>query len=368
MVNVAAMTLLLNNSRGGFGFGGGGSSEKINDRYADLKSAAGGFRIDGTSVITAYLDGRCKLTAYGTATDVQNMFGEHASVKRLDDSVAEYKAEAEKRLNMVTPPSFLEKIMVLRRSMGYTKAGKALSTSTLGMSSLAAGMISLAARSYGRAKGFVLDRFGEKDKNKQSFSQRLSDLKRREDLKDDLKKLNRLEKVSKAVSADDYLRYQAKYDRPAHNYSTTRNKILEEYLGYNSNVWVTDDGALEKTSWFGTYKEGVPLKDVDEALKKTEERIGSVALPSGAEKILMKADRWLNRRNRNKPVTSSLTQAASAVIGRAVDNYVAAREKKDPSFKGKLSLYTRFAEIRSRREYEQDAVKLKALQKKITGR
>lgn len=366
MVNVAAMALLLNNSRGGLGFGGG-RDEDIEDRYSELNAAKGGFRIDGTSVMTAYLDGRCKLTAYGTATDASNLFGEPAQLRNVEGAVAEYKAEAEKRLNMITPPSFLEKVMVLRRSLGYTKGGKALSTSTLGLSSVAAGMISLAARSYGRAKDFVLDKFGEKDKNKQSFSERLSNLKKRVDLKDDLKKLNRLETAYPAARADDKLRYEAKYDRPKATLASS--KLLDQYLtNSRAIIRVTKDGAMEKQSWFDTYQEKVPMKDVEETMQKTDAAIKMITPPSGIEKILKAADRLMERRNSEKPVTSSLTHALSAVINKAIDGYVAAKEKKDPAFKGRLSLYGRFAEIGQRRELKKDAVKLRALHQKMTGR
>lgn len=363
------MTLLLNNSRGGFGLGGGRENEDIKDRYSELESARGGMRIDGTSVLTAYLDGRCKLTVYGESTDAKNMFGEYAKVENMPKAVSEYKAEAEKRLNMITPPSFMEKVMMLRRSMGYTKAGRALNTSTLGLTAVAAGMVSLAARSYGRAKDFVLENLGEKHKTKLSFSERLSQLKKRTDLKDDLKKLGRLEKLSAAVKADDALRYKASYTRYMPKKTLAASQLLDQYLrGSDSIIRVEKDGSLEKRSWIGTYHERVPMKDVEQTLQKTQAAVEMITPASGMEKFLKAADKWVETRNVNDSVNSSWTQVLSAVVGKAVDSYVAAREKKDPSFKGRLSLYSRFAEISKRRELEKDAVKLRALHQKMAGR
>lgn len=375
MINVAAMTLLLNNRHGGLGLGsrrsgGGRDNEDIEDRYGELEAARDGMRIDGTSVLTAYLDGRCKLTAFGESTDAKNLFGEYAWVRDVQKAVSQYKAEAEKRLNMITPPSFMEKVMVLRRSIGYTKAGQALNTSTLGLTAVAAGMVSLAARSYGRAKGFVLEKLGGKEKSKLSFSERLTQLKRRVDLKDDLKKLNKFEKSSAAVMADDNLRCKAGYHRYISKKTLTDSRLLDEYLRKSDEfIQLQADGCLKRSSWFGgTHYEKVPMKDVEQAMQKTQAGIEMIEPASGMEKILKAADSWVNDRNINKPVNSSLTQVLSAVVGKAVDGYIAAREKKDPSFKGRLSLYSRFAEINKRNELKKDAVKLRALHHKMTGR
>lgn len=365
MMNVAAMTLLLNNRRGGFGVSlgdGWGEPEQAPERY-DIPEARGGSRIDGTSVLTAYLDGRCTITAFGTSS-AQNLFGE--KLKTSMKSVPAYKAYAEQKINMVTPPSFMEKMMLLRRTLKDKKAARMLSRTTLGATSLAAGMISLAARSYGRARGFVLEKLLDREMP-QTFTERLIDLKSRAEFKSDVKKLGRLEKLNATIDENRNLQSKTSYmDGMTRHRNQTTSRLLIAYLYGDRDI--DEKGVSNVRSNAQLRETVVSLKEVEQTLDKTTAQINMVDPPTRTESFLMKAGKWLENRQRYSSVDSTLTQASSAVIAKVTERYIRNNEQKNPEFKGRLSMFSRFSDIRLRRQYEQDAARLQTLQRKMTGR
>ncbi len=365
MMNVAAMTLLLDNRRGGLGLSSGegwSEPEGFPERY-DIPEARGGCRIDGTSVLTAYLDGRCRITAFGTSS-ARNLFGEN--LKTSMAGIPAYKAYAEQKVNMVTPPSFMEKMMLLRRTLKDKKAARVLSRTTLGATTLAAGMISLAARSYGRAKGYMLEKLTDREAP-QTFTERLTELKSRADFKSDLKKLDRLEKLTTSIGEDQKLQAKTFYadGMTRHRHQTT-SRLLISYL-YGERE-IDEKGVSNVRSNAQLRETVVSLKEVEQTLDKTTAQINMAAPPTRTEAFLMQAGKWLENRHRNSSVDSTLTQAAAAVIAKVTERYIRENEKKNPEFKGRLSMFSRFSDIRLRGQYEQDAVRLQALQQKMSGR
>lgn len=328
--------------------------------------------LQGTSILVGYLDGRCKMTAYGTA-DVENLWGDKGVARNLREA-PQYKEFAQKRLEMITPPTFMEKLMVLRHTMKNTEAGKVINTSTMGISAVAAGMVSLAARSYGKAKGYVVDKFLAADMNKEtdrkkSFTNRLTELKERNEFKADIKKLTKIEKVRGAL--DDREKMVENAERTLNNRHSFQsdNKLLGRYLRGDVHVEeISKEGGSESYHMGWRTHESTSLDEVKSALDKTKTQVDLVKPATAIENRLLDADRWLQKRYEEKSVDSSFTAAAAVIIGKVTQKYIEKQAQKDPNFNGKQSLHNRFEEISMRRKYEADASKLHALHKKMSGR
>lgn len=366
-MNVAATVLLLRGMRGHGGFGGGEGSDytQAQERYKIPEAYNAAYRIDGTSILTAYLDGRCKMTAFG-ASNAHNIFNDTLTERNLREQIPAYREYAQSQVNMITPPSFMEKVMLLRRTLKEQRAGRILNVSTLGLTALGTGMISLAARAYGRAKGHVLEKALGREK-RQGFSERLADLKSRQDFKRDLKKLDKLAAVrAQAVENSSYAAQTYYAEGTSRHRVFTTSELLNAYLFGRRDI--DEKGVSNVASDVYVRETSVSLQEVDRTLAKTAERIDMIEPPSRAEKILMRAEKWLEERRQYHSVDSSLTAAASALIGKMTQKYICRKEAENPDFKGKLSMYSRFSDIRLRGQYEQDAVKLKALRNKMATR
>lgn len=381
MANVAAMALFLSNNRNGGGGGFGPIREERKqanpDRYKDLSAERNernasqiwdARQIGDNTVLSAYLIGECKITAWGTS-NVENIFGTTPSSKNLN-KIPEYIDFAEKKIDMITPPSFLEKMMVLRHTLAEKKIAKAASIASLGMTTVAAGMISLAARSYGKAKEFVVDRFlPEKGDVKQpTFSERLTELKMRNEFKSDIKKLDKLQKVRESVSEREGFAGKAWYkDNVTRQNKQTQNSLLSSYLFGSREIDENGKSKIRASNGF-MRQDSVTLDEVKDATQKTQAQIDMFDPPTKMEDRLIKADLWLKKRYEDKPFDSRKTAIASFIIGKMADKYIKQQSEKDPNFKGKQDMFNRFSDIKLRRGYEADATKLHALQKKMTGR
>ena len=110
MANVAALYLLNRNGafKGLFSFDSSEGSVVRPDRYHKANI--------NDEVLESYLAGSCKIKVSGMS-DISNVFGQVArtNFKKLPD----YKQYAQKQLEMIEPPSFLEKMIRRKNDFGF---------------------------------------------------------------------------------------------------------------------------------------------------------------------------------------------------------------------------------------------------------
>lgn len=152
MTNVAAFYLLSRN--GAFkrlfsGEGNGGGELNYAERYDSMPNG-------GDKVLESYLSGDCKMSLSGFS-NVSNIWGDTFRAN-LDGNLPKYKQYAEKQLEMIEPPSFLEKMMVINKAAANTKLGKIAGKATLGAVPVALTITALSARAYGASRHFVMDK------------------------------------------------------------------------------------------------------------------------------------------------------------------------------------------------------------------
>lgn len=383
MVNVGAIALFVSNNQGG-GFGGGsfnnsGDYDKdgkiINNRYAELDEEVKGKRVDGTSALTAYLDGRCTLDSWGT-TDRSNFIGEHAKAEM--NRIEEYREFAEQKLSMITPPSFMEKLMTLRLKMKTDKTMRTINKSTLGIAGMAAGMISVTARSYGKAKHYVMTKFGneKKDPQKQTFKERLGDIQERVKYKRDIKKLDTLKEARDATQERGALARKTSFAEgmTRHHSPASYSSLLGRYLHGAALIDESGKGTLnlekyDRYSYQNKEISKMPATSVDEVnevMAKAQQQIDMVPPSTKVEAYLMEQMKKLPSLEKES-VESRKFRQMNKMINKAAKKYIAAKEKEDPNFKGKESMFQRLSDLRMRGEYEQDVVKLGALKQKMSG-
>lgn len=174
------------------------------DRFADAPFHS--------SLVENYLKGGAKLvwdTDHDLETNVRIKTKKGKEVEFQGESLkseeaAQYRAFIENKLEMIEPPSFLEKLMIADKKLGASKSGKIAGAVSLGVIPAAVGVAALSARAYGATRGFVMNKLNlhkkAKVKDKRTFAERLSDIKRREDYKKDLKILPEIENVMQGVN------------------------------------------------------------------------------------------------------------------------------------------------------------------------
>lgn len=162
-------------------------------------------------LVENYLKGGAKLVwntdrDWETTVQIKTKKGKEVSFQSKNlkkEEAAQYREFIEKRLEMIEPPSFLEKLMVANKTLAESKAGKIAGVASLGVVPAAVGVVALSARAYGATRGFVMDKLNlqDKPKNKQSFKERLANIKHREEYKKDLKTLPGIESAMQIVES-----------------------------------------------------------------------------------------------------------------------------------------------------------------------
>lgn len=164
MTNIAAFYLLSRNGAfNGLFSGAGGDSVELNfaDRYEDMRNGR-------SDVLESYLSGDCKMTI-GGYSNVSNLWGDTFRTN-LDDNLPKYKEFASKQLEMIEPPSFLEKMMVINKAAAHSKLGKIAGKATLGAVPVAMAVVALSARAYGASRHFVMDKLHLRQSDKKSLA------------------------------------------------------------------------------------------------------------------------------------------------------------------------------------------------------
>ncbi len=171
---------LLMNSRGGFGGGGSLISKPYEGRWT---------RDDGWSdrraLLSAYLNGEVRIDSNGRESGSERFgaWGGPGYVCR--DDVEERREKAVKKVNMVTPPTFLEKLTILPE-----RTPLAVDLTTLGVSYIATSLIAEVAKArvirMEREKGM-----SRKDAH-EAVNNRVNEISRQRVFKKDVKKLDAL--------------------------------------------------------------------------------------------------------------------------------------------------------------------------------
>lgn len=161
-----------------------------------------------SDLIENYLKGGAKLVwdtdaNWKSQVHIKTKKGKKVSVsdeKLAKEEASQYREFIEQKLEMIEPPSFLEKLMVANKTLTKSKAGRIASTVSVGVIPAAVGLAALSARAYGATRGFIMEKLDLRNKNQHTFKERLATLKDRVDYKHDLKMLPAAENVIQNVT------------------------------------------------------------------------------------------------------------------------------------------------------------------------
>lgn len=379
MTNIAAFYLLSRN--GAFdglfsGFGGGGSELNFADRYKGM----GNRRSD---VLESYLSGDCKMTI-GGYSNVSNLWGDTFRTN-LDEKLPKYKEFASKRLEMIEPPSFLEKMMVINKAAAHTKLGKIAGKATLGAVPVAMTVVALSARAYGASRHFVMDKLNLHQSDKKSFSERLAEIKNREGYKGDLKKIKKLETLREKSSV------RARMLRPgsapknttaAEDKPLSKNALLDAYmnLGWQISAQGTAEGFVSQVrDENGTIYRSMstaeqtakklnqnPLKssDLKEDLAHLQKTVEMIDPLTKTELKLIRRMERLEKAENDKFIGSPLLKVIDKSVELSLALY-SSRNKEGKERKGAKGFMTRMIEVQKRNDAERRLNKMRSLEKKL---
>lgn len=358
------------------------------DRFADAP-----FR---SPLVENYLKGGAKLVwntdqDWESSVQITTKKGKDVSFQGKNlkkEEAAQYRNFIENKLEMIEPPSFLEKLMVANKTLAASKSGKIASAASLGVVPAAVGVVALSARAYGATRGFVMDKLNlknkPKDKNKQSFSERLADIKHREEYKKDLKNLPYIEDIVRKVEnkkqeKQDFLnkenalksllrdRDQVKTGvavSPEHqdlvkisghpvlaeyldgdltlSFSGGKPSFTRHYVVYQS-VRDKDPQDLEKgSSWEA--QSGATSAGIEPYMARYTKALEMIEPPTKTELTLLKQLYQLNNSGRG---SLSSRQPLVEAVSKTVDLYMTEKKKENKDF-GKTNLMARLNDVRKR--------------------
>ena len=306
------------------------------------------------------------------------------SDKLKKEDAAQYRQFIEKKLEMIEPPSFLEKLMVLNKQLAESKAGRVASAATLGVLPAAVGVVALSARAYGATRGFIMEKLNlsgkneEKDKNKKTFKERLKDLKHRIEYKTDLERFSEVESVLQ--KADDLNRENEAYhagkkewkktktNNPDVKTGVARSKEFNDLIKVSGNPELAAylDGALRLFSGGrlireyvytsspdakqdldisgldSPYSKAATAQNIAPFIKNYSKALEMIEPPTKTELTLMKQIHQL---------TSSYYVKDCKKFLEAVNNtaamYISEKQKENKNF-GKESMFERLNDLRKR--------------------
>ena len=196
--------------------------EKVPDRFAALSShnpVIENYLKEGTKLVwNVDYDGKASVDAVSKRGKKETF--KEDQLKKED--VAEYRKFVEKQLEMIEPPSFVERVMFAHKKLAETKAGRIASAASLGLVPAAAATAALAARAYGATRHFVMEKLHLNDENnKKSFKERLADIRNLPKYRKDLEKLPYIEDIMQKTA----------------DQKSRRNKVAEtsaDFAGYDA--------------------------------------------------------------------------------------------------------------------------------------
>ncbi|MBR1777917.1 MAG: hypothetical protein IJ752_04955 [Alphaproteobacteria bacterium] len=331
--------------------------------------------------------------------------------------VAQYKNFVEKRLEMIEPPSFLERVMIANKTLTESKAGRIASAASLGIVPAATAVAALSARAYGATRHFIMDKLHlhdeTKDKNKKSFKERLVDINNRKGYKKDLAKLSYIEEVmlnadnqketrrSLMAAEEEYKKLdvlqpqlrggrqrsieavegkEAEKQKFKELTSLNKDPLLANYLGaywgirddgtgytpYGLKVaYYTDKGERLRTSQDDALKiaedvNKTPLdsKKVGEYIDKHTQALEMIEPPTKTELTLI---RQLHQLNENGNRYFSARQPLIEAVNKTVELYIAEKQKENKDF-SKADMMARLKDLDKRKMVENRLEKMTALQ------
>lgn len=381
MANVAALYLLNRNGafKGLFSFDSSEGSVVRPDRYHKANI--------NDEVLESYLAGSCKIKVSGMS-DISNVFGQVArtNFKKLPD----YKQYAQKQLEMIEPPSFLEKMMVINKSVAHTKLGKVAGKATLGAVPVAMTMVALSARAYGATRHFVMDKLNLHQTNQKSFSERLSEIKNRVGYKSDLKKIQNMENLQKTNSILYQKYWQAgtvadknKEFSKLQKISSS-NPLLENYMEGLALIDSNGKGKLLQSRYISTDQNGnkttyrnwdaqrkvdqmpaLQSKDLSNDIVRHMKAVEMIDPPTKTELKLIKNINRFEQLSERKSVDSPILAIIHKSLEKTMKHYIAEKEKQDPSFGAEKGLLGRLKDIQKRNDAQDRLNKLRTLEKKL---
>ncbi len=361
------------------------------DRFADAP-----FR---SPLVENYLKGGAKLVwntdqDWESSVQITTKKGKEVSFQGKNlkkEEAAQYRNFIENKLEMIEPPSFLEKLMVANKTLAASKSGKIAGAASLGVVPAAVGVVALSARAYGATRGFVMDKLNlknkPKDKNKQSFSERLADIKHREEYKKDLKNLPYIEDVVRKVEnkkqeKQDFLnkenvlksllrdRDQVKAGvaaSPEHQdlVKISGHPVLAEYLDGDLTLSVSANKMLSFTRHYVVYQSvrdkdpqdlekgkgssweaqsGATSAGIEPYMARYIKALEMIEPPTKTELTLLKQLYQLNNSGRD---SLSSRQPLVEAVSKTVDLYMTEKKKENKDF-GKTNLMARLNDVRKR--------------------
>ncbi len=381
MANVAALYLLNRNGafKGLFSFDSSEGSVVRPDRYHKANI--------NDDILESYLAGSCKIKVSGMS-DISNVFGQVArtNFKKLPD----YKQYAQKQLEMIEPPSFLEKMMLINKSVAHTKLGKIAGKATLGAVPVAMTMVALSARAYGATRHFVMDKLNLHQTNQKSFSERLKDIKNRVGYKSDLKKIQNIEHLQKTNSILYQKYWQAgtvadknKEFSKLQKISSS-NPLLENYMEGLALIDSNGKGKLLQSRYISTDQNGnkttyrnwdaqrkvdqmpaLQSKDLSNDIARHMMAVEMIDPPTKTELKLIKKINRFEQLSERKSVDSPILAVVNKSLEKIMNHYIAEKEKQDPSFGGQKGLLGRLKDIQKRNDAQDRLNKLRTLEKKL---
>ncbi len=379
MTNVAAFYLLSRN--GAFkrlfsGEGNGGGELNYAERYDSMPNG-------GDKVLESYLSGHCKMSLSGFS-NVSNIWGDTFRAN-LDVNLPKYKQYAEKQLEMIEPPSFLEKMMVINKAAANTKLGKIAGKATLGAVPVALTITALSARAYGASRHFVMDKLNLHQSDKKSFSRRLAEIKNREGYKGDLKKIAKLETLREKSSV------RARMLRPGHtqknaadaeNKLLSKNALLDAYMNLDWQISAqgTAEGVVGRLRdengtifWNMSVAEPIakklnqnPLKasDLKEDLAHLQKTVEMIDPLTKTELKLIRRMERLKKAEDNKFIGSPVLKMIDKSVELSLALY-SSKNKEGKERKGTKGFMARMIEVQKRSDTERRLNKMRSLEKKL---
>ena len=388
MTNIAALHLL---SRNGFfdglfsDFAEGKGQLGFTQRYENISRGS-------DEVLESYLSGDCKMTI-GGRSNVSDLFGRSVRAD-LDKNLPKYKEFATKQLELIEPPSFLEKMMVINKTVANTKLGKIAGKATLGTLPAAMAVVALSARAYGASRHFVMDKLNLRQSDEKSFSKRLTEIKNREGYKSDLKKIKKLETLRKKSSVRSRLEEDGRWirndDLPKKvddlQKISSDNRLLKHYMDDNWSInsegkarpegqkkVLLEDGVIYyDSSSYRVYKEidkmnKTPLtpESMQQDIARHEKAVEMIEPPTKTELKLMRRLNRLKNAEETKSADSLILKIIDKSVERTMAAYMAQKQKQDKNFNGKRSVFARLTDIQKRTETQQRLNKMRSLEKKL---
>ena len=354
------------------------------DRFADAPFHS--------SLVENYLKGGSKLiwntnSDMETTVEITTQKGKKVSFQGSDlkaDEASQYRDFAEKKLEMIEPPSFLEKLMIANKTLAASKSGKIASAASLGTVPAAVGLVAMSARAYGATRDFVMNKLNlkdnSKDKNKKSFKERLSDIKQRAEYKQDLKNLSGIENVLQNVEAKkqekkEFLEKESQLKSLSPEQNNVKDGVATSQQ-YQKLIKISDhpnlaaylEGALQiysdakasqqyvyqatpdskqdlnKTGFSVSGAEKMTSSSIEPHMARYSKALEMIEPPTKTELHLLKQ---LYQLNHSKQKNVSERQPLVEAIAKTVDVYMTEKQKENKDF-NKTHLMARLNDVRKR--------------------